>query len=170
MTALLPEKNQEQFPPTLFVTELATQRDVKLGEHYVMRCRLDVLSEKQVGVVLSCVCCCLGENGGDMLLTNWTCGSLDMLCKKEEGFMWSSKCCRLLGSFADCKQQPGDSLLQLSFVSSCGRHTAGQQAADRSDVTTLAAKVGCRPLTRCMTLSVSTQQLFELKQAEGTFQ
>ena len=56
MTALLPEKNQEQFPPTLFVTELATQRDVKLGEHYVMRCRLDVLSEKQVGVVLSCVC------------------------------------------------------------------------------------------------------------------
>ena len=83
MTALLPEKNQEQFPPTLFVTELATQRDVKLGEHYVMRCRLDVLSEKQVGVVLSCVCCCLGENGGDMLLTNWTCGSLDMLCKKR---------------------------------------------------------------------------------------
>ena len=37
MTALLPEKNQEQFPPTLFVTELATQRDVKLGEHYALR-------------------------------------------------------------------------------------------------------------------------------------
>lgn len=90
--------------------------------------------------------------------------------QEEEGFVWSSKCCRLLGSFADCKQQPGHSLLQLSYVSSCGRHTAGQQAADRSDVTALAAKVGCRPLTRCMTLSVSTQQLFELKQAEGTFQ
>ena len=86
MTALLPEKNQEQFPPTLFVTELATQRDVKLGEHYVMRCRLDVLSEKQVGAVLRCLCCCLGGTGGVDLLNTWKCasGSLDMLCKEEE--------------------------------------------------------------------------------------
>lgn len=49
MTALIPEKYLEQFPPTLFVTSLATQKDVKLGRHYVMRCRLDFLTEKQLG-------------------------------------------------------------------------------------------------------------------------
>ena len=49
MTALIPEKYLEQFPPTLFVTSLATQRDVKLGRHFVMRCRLDFLTEKQLG-------------------------------------------------------------------------------------------------------------------------
>ena len=86
MTALLPEKNQEQFPPTLFVTELATQRDVKLGEHYVMRCRLDVLSEKQVGEVLSCGSRCLGDKGAIKLRNIWECarGSLVMPCMEEE--------------------------------------------------------------------------------------
>lgn len=49
MTALIPEKYLEQFPPTLFVTSLATQKDVKLGRHFVMRCRLDFLTEKQLG-------------------------------------------------------------------------------------------------------------------------
>lgn len=49
MTALIPEKYLEQFPPSLFVTSLATQKDVKLGRHFVMRCRLDFLTEKQLG-------------------------------------------------------------------------------------------------------------------------
>ena len=49
MTALIPQKFLEQFPPTLFVTSLATQKDVKLGRHFVMRCRLDFLTEKQLG-------------------------------------------------------------------------------------------------------------------------
>ena len=49
MTALIPETYLEQFPPTLFVTSLATQKDVKLGRHFVMRCRLDFLTEKQLG-------------------------------------------------------------------------------------------------------------------------
>ena len=49
MTALIPEKYLEQFPPSLFVTSLATQKDVRLGRHFVMRCRLDFLTEKQLG-------------------------------------------------------------------------------------------------------------------------
>ena len=49
MTALIPEKYLEQFPPTLFVTSLATQKDVRLGRHFVMRCRLDFLTGKQLG-------------------------------------------------------------------------------------------------------------------------
>lgn len=49
MTALIPEQYLEQFPPSLYVTSLATQKDVKLGRHFVMRCRLDFLTEKQLG-------------------------------------------------------------------------------------------------------------------------
>ena len=59
LTALLPEELQKQFPPTLLVTELALRRDVEMAKHYVLRCRLESLSEKQVGAVLSSVCCCL---------------------------------------------------------------------------------------------------------------
>lgn len=47
MTCLIPEKYLEQMPPTLYATELAPQRDVKLGRHYVMRCRLNFLSDRQ---------------------------------------------------------------------------------------------------------------------------
>jgi hypothetical protein len=48
LTALIPERYLEQFPPTLFVSELANRATVQLGRHYVMRCRLEFLTDKQV--------------------------------------------------------------------------------------------------------------------------
>ncbi|KAK9805568.1 hypothetical protein WJX72_005675 [[Myrmecia] bisecta] len=48
MTALVPEKFLEQLPPTLFVSELANRNNVKLGKHYVMRCNLGFMTDKQL--------------------------------------------------------------------------------------------------------------------------
>lgn len=48
MTCLLPERFQEQFPPTMFVSDLAPRAGTKLGPHYPVQCRLDFLSDRQL--------------------------------------------------------------------------------------------------------------------------
>ncbi|KAK9867594.1 hypothetical protein WJX84_001566 [Apatococcus fuscideae] len=48
MTALIPEQYLERLPPTLFASELANRSNVHLGRHYVMRCKLGFLSDRQL--------------------------------------------------------------------------------------------------------------------------
>jgi hypothetical protein len=47
LTAVVPEKLQEQLPATLFVSALANRNNVKLGKHTVSQCRLESPSERQ---------------------------------------------------------------------------------------------------------------------------
>ncbi|KAK9835653.1 hypothetical protein WJX74_005051 [Apatococcus lobatus] len=48
MTALIPEQYLERLPPTLFASELANRSNVNLGRHYVMRCKLGFLTDRQL--------------------------------------------------------------------------------------------------------------------------
>lgn len=47
MTCLLPDKLAEQFPPTLFVSDLVSRASMRLGPYYSVKCRVDFLTEVQ---------------------------------------------------------------------------------------------------------------------------